>query len=160
MNVCVSAVWNDNSQWLSSFSSFFFLRSANIYKMLESCLLYPLSFLRAFCHPVNAHKFLCLLRSWALTTWENPKNMLKSEIRTCLSVKSKTSQARRLQGVWEMQELGILPVYIQVHIFGTLILKGVIEWIPVLWLTLHSKLFLEGKALLKNSLWRHVLAVE
>lgn len=58
--------------------------------------------------------------------------MLKSEIRTCLSVKSKTSQARRLQGVWEMQELGILPVYIQVHIFGTLILKGVIEWIPVL----------------------------
>lgn len=40
-----------------------FLRSANIDKMLEPCLLYPLSFLRAFCHPVDAQNFLCLLRS-------------------------------------------------------------------------------------------------
>lgn len=58
--------------------------------------------------------------------------MLKSENRTCLSVKSKTSQAGRLQGVWEAQELGISPVYIHVHMFGTLILKGIIERIPVL----------------------------
>lgn len=45
--------------------------------------------------------------------------------------------------------------------FGTPILKGIIERIPGLWLTLPSKLlFLQDwKALLKTS-WRHIPAME
>lgn len=76
VNVRFSAIWNDNSEWLSfllPFLSFF-----RKHKTLKSCLLYPSVYPESvLLSPVNTREFLhqCLVRSQALTTWENSNNM-------------------------------------------------------------------------------------